>query len=79
MRPALSIGQPLDAAADFTDGDGADVEFALVLAQPCDDLRVRLWFDRLAMDIRVNEAVPSDGGAQSSASRAGISNVAGRA
>ena len=79
LPPALSIGQPLDAAADLADGDGADVEFALVLAQPCDDLRVRLRLHRLAIHIRVNEVAHSDCGSRSSASRAGISKVEGQA
>ena len=40
---AFAVGKAFDAATDFADGDGADVEFALVLAEPRDDFRVQAW------------------------------------
>ena len=79
LRFPFALRKSLDATADLADGDRADVEFALVLAQPCDNLRVRLRLHRLAIHIRVNEIAHSDGGSRSSASRAGISKVTGQA
>ena len=76
---ALPIWKALDATADLANGDGADVKFALVLAQPVDDPGLRLPFCLLAGDVGIDEIAQNKGGAVSSFSLTGISKGPGQA
>lgn len=73
-RFSLPGGQVLDATAEFSNGDGAQVEFRLVFAQPPDDLGIRSGLGKLAEDIGVNEVAHREMGRVESLALVGISN-----
>ena len=79
LRLTLAFWKTLNAPADLANSDGAHIEFALMLAEPLNDLGVRLGFDRLAVNVRIDEITHRAGGSESSRSRAGISNGTGQA
>ena len=57
-RPSLNIGQPLDAEADFSDADNADVN--LVKRQATDkggDFWVRLWAAKFRENVGVEQPI----------------------
>jgi hypothetical protein len=50
-----------------------------MLAEPLNDLGVRLGFERFALNVRIDEIALRAGGSESSQSRSGISKAAGQA
>lgn len=79
LRFPLSIRQSLNPTSELSNRDRADVEIALVLAQPLDHGAIWSALDRFTDDVRVNEIVHSLTDAVSSTSLSGISKGKGHA
>jgi hypothetical protein len=79
-QPGLQGGFPFsgrqgfDATAEFADGDGAQVEVGLVIAQPLDNLVIWLGLGEFAEDIGVHEVAHKERAFVKSLARGGISN-----
>ncbi len=73
-RFPLSGRQTLDATTELADGDGAQVEFRLVVTQPGYHLGIGLVLGEFAEDIGIDEVAHRERGLVESLAREGISN-----
>lgn len=54
LRFSFSRRQAFDAAAEFPNGNGADIQFRFVVPEPRDDFRISLALHRFAEDIGID-------------------------
>ena len=70
----LSGRQVLDATAGFAYGDGAQIEFRLVVTKPLDDLRIWFALGEFAEDIGIHQIAHKESALVESLARGGRSN-----
>lgn len=75
----LSPGQILNAATKLANGDGADVEILLMVAQPCHHPGVRPGLCEFAENIRIDQITHSTIEGEKSLARGGTSKGDGQA
>ena len=73
-RFPLSGREGLDAPAEFSDRDGAQVEIRLVVAEPRQDKRFRLGLCEFAQDVGIHQKAHSEMAGVKSLARGGASN-----
>src|SRR5437667_1141791 len=74
----FTFRKALDPAANLSYGYGADVDAALIFAQPSYHVRLRHRFDCLTEGVCVHQIAHNATGSESSESRGGISNSTGQ-